>query len=106
MMLKSAIYKAIALRCLECFGEYPKGCTMDDCPIHRLRPGVRKSTSDGTLLSKFRIVNMLKSIRRECRLCTSGNPDDCCSPKCNFFPFRLGNSTHTRKQFEKAPGSN
>lgn len=95
---KSDCYKSIARRCLECSGDRPSKCKMTTCPIHPIRPGVRRSPSDSfssggkRLLPKFKLGNMLKSIRAECVICVGGDPRDCTSINCDFYKWRTGTS--------------
>jgi hypothetical protein len=100
---KNSVYKSIARRCLECLGDRPSKCNMPECPIYGIRPGVKRSQSDSftaggkKLLPKFKLVNMLKAIRSECMVCTSGNPEHCTSPNCDFYQWRSGNSIRSKQ---------
>jgi hypothetical protein len=95
---KNNIYKAITKKCLECRGDRPSKCDMTECSIHPIRPGVKRSQSDSfapggkRLLPKFKLSNLLKSIRAECMVCTSGHPEHCTSASCDFYPWRSGTS--------------
>jgi len=99
---KSNCYKSIARRCLECSGSPPVKCEMTTCSIHSIRPGVKRSQSDSftpggkRLLKKFKLSNLLKSIRAECMVCSGNNPQDCTSINCDFYPWRHGNSIHSK----------
>ena len=95
---KGGVYRSIVKRCLECSGDRPSKCSMPECPIYGIRPGVKRSQSVAfsaggkKLLPKFRLSNLLKAIRCECKICTSDHPEHCTSPACDFYQWRRGTS--------------
>ena len=105
---KSNCYKSIARRCLECSGSPPVKCEMTTCSIHSIRPGVKRSQSDSftpggkRLLKKFKLSNLLKSIRAECMVCSGNNPQDCTSTNCDFYQWRSGTSVRHRPHLATA----
>jgi hypothetical protein len=105
---KNSLYKSIARRCLECLGGSPVKCNMPGCPIYGIRPGTKRSeggefTGGGKkLLPKFKLSNLLKSIRAECMVCSGNNPQDCTSINCYFYPWRSGTSVRHRPHLSTA----
>ena len=95
---KSGVYRSIVKRCLECLGDRASRCHMSECSIYKIKPGTKRSQSVAftgggkKLLPKFKLSNLLKSIRSECMTCTGGAPRDCTSQNCSFYPWRNGTS--------------
>jgi hypothetical protein len=99
---KTAIWRAIKARCLDCAGSRDAVHDCDgkmigyECALWPYREiGLPKVGADGRMLSHFHKPEVLKAIRRECHFCCNGSDPRiaCGDPNCSLVPYQRGTAS-------------